>query len=74
MDNTVFGRELNQARISQGFRSQRQLDAFYAHNDHQHACAECQKPGRMVELSDGMQPTVNSCPIADALYEEYLKA
>lgn len=73
MKNTEFGRVLNKARIDHGFKSQRQLDAFYAHNDHQHACAECQKPGRMVELSDGMQPTLNSCSVADALYAEYLE-
>lgn len=56
-----FGREFNQARKDQGFKSQAHLDAFYAAYDHTKVCAECQKPGTPVELDDGMQPTMARC-------------
>ena len=65
-------RLLNQSRIAQGFKSQAQLDAFFAHYDHTKNCAECQKPGKGVWLDDGFQPTMNSCAVADQLYKQYI--
>ena len=72
MDQTKYGRSFNQARKAQGFKSQAQLDAFFAHYDHQKACAECQKPGPGVLLDDGYQPTMNECDAAKLLYRAYL--
>jgi len=69
----LYDRLFNDARKSQGFKSQENLDAFYAHYDHGKSCPECQKPGPMVELADGMQPTMNSCPVHQKLYADYLE-
>jgi len=70
---TSASRLLDAGRIAQGFRSQAMLDAFFLHYDHTKACAECQKPGRGVELDDGIQPTMNTCAEADRLYAAYCK-
>lgn len=66
-----YGRIFNQARKEQGFKSQEQLDAFYAEYDHTQACSECQKPGIGVWLDDGYQPTMNRCVVAQKLYAAY---
>jgi len=64
---TEFGRQFNEARKQQGFRSQAHLDAFYRHFDHTETCQECQKPGSGVLLDDGFQPTMNRCETARQL-------
>lgn len=62
MDMTqTFGREFNEARQKQGFKSQAQLDAFYAAYDHNKSCADCRKLDGHALLDDGYQPTVGSC-------------
>ena len=73
MANT-FGREFDQARREQGFTSQAQLDAFFAHYDHNTTCPDCAKLDGWVELSDGYQPTKGSCPVDKALYIAYLNS
>jgi hypothetical protein len=66
----AFGRDFNQARQQQGFRSQAHLDAFYRHYDHTCQCAECQQPGPSVAIDDGFQPTQNRCDVARTLETE----
>ena len=65
------GRVLNESRKAQGFKSQAQLDGFFAHYDHQKNCAECQRPGPMLALDDGMQPTMNECAVSKELLKAY---
>ena len=72
METKIASRSLDEGRISQGFKSQAQLDAFFRHYDHTKGCTECQRPGRGVELDDGIQPTMNSCATADILYAQYV--
>ena len=62
-----FGRFFDADRKAQGFHSQAHLDDFYAYFDHTQTCAECQKPGRGVELDDCIQPTMNRCELAREL-------
>lgn len=64
---TEFGRDFNETRRKQGFRSQAHLDAFYAHFDHTESCTACQQPGPGVLLDDGFQPTMNRCNVAREL-------
>lgn len=73
MKQTEFGRTFNEARRRQGFTSQAQLDAFYAHYDHVQRCQACAALDSWVELSDGIQPTKGECPAAKGLYEAYLR-
>lgn len=68
----AYGRILTAERVKQGFKTQNQLSAFFRHYDHQKQCAECQKPGPGAMLDDGVQPTMNSCPVADKLYADYI--
>ena len=68
----TFDRVFNEARRRQGFRSQAQLDAFYAHYDHVEACGACKALDGYVLLDDGYQPTGGECPQAKALYHAYL--
>lgn len=67
-----FGREFNEARKSQGFTSQAQLDAFFAHYDHVNCCPDCEALDSHVLLDDGWQPTKGECATAKALYLGYL--
>ena len=60
-------RIFNDDRRRQGFKSQPHLDAFYAYVDHTVACAECNRPGKPVLLSDGYQPTLRRCHTAKLL-------
>ena len=64
---TNFTRTFDTARREQGFRSQADLDAFFAYYDHTCVCAECQKPGKSVALDNGYQPTMNRCEAALSL-------
>ena len=70
-DTTEFGRVFTEARKRQGFRSQAQLDAFYAHYDHVEACQACKALDSYVLLDDGYQPTVGECQVAKGLYRQY---
>ena len=72
-DTTEYGRAFNTARQRQGFRSQAQLDAFYAHYDHVSSCPDCKALDGYVLLDDGYQPTVGECPDAQSLYCAYLQ-
>ena len=69
----TFGRVFNEARNRQGFRSQAQLDAFYAHYDHTETCQGCKALDGYVLLDDGYQPTVGECQKAKHLYRAYLQ-
>ena len=73
IDTKEFGRIFNDARQRQGFRSQAQLDAFYAHYDHVNSCQACKALDSYVLLDDGYQPTVGECPTAKAFYRAYLE-
>ena len=64
-------RHFDSQRAAQGFKSQAHLDAFYAYHDHTSACAECQKPGPPVELSDGLQPTRQVCQRGRELFAAF---
>jgi len=64
-------REFTQARKEQGFKSQAQLDAFYAHYDHVKACEKCKALDSAVLLDDGWQPTVGECYEAKSLYRTF---
>ena len=55
------GRTLTVARIAQGFRSQGQLDAFYAAFDHTSTCPTCSQIAGAAPIDDGMQPTMGRC-------------
>ena len=72
-NTTEYGRAFNTARQRQGFRSQAQLDAFYAHYDHVGTCSACKALDSYVLLDDGYQPTGGECPQAKALYHAYLQ-
>lgn len=72
--STEYNRTFNDARKRQGFTSQKQLDAFYAHYDHTKNCKDCHALNSYVDLSDGPQPTQGQCAVAKALYAEYLKS
>ena len=65
---TEYNRDFNVARQSQGFKSQADLDAFFAYIDHTEQCPECQKPGKGVLVDDGYQPTANRCDRANELW------
>lgn len=69
----TFTRQFDQHRKAQGFSSQAQLDAFFAHYDHVSNCADCAKLDGYVLLSDGYQPTQGECESAQALYRAYLE-
>lgn len=71
MMTKTFGREFNAARKAQGFKSQAQLDAFYAAYDHNKDCADCHKRNGHALLDDGCQPTQGSCPTHQALERTY---
>ena len=62
-----YSRIFNEARKTQGFKSQAHLDAFYAVMDHRDGCVECQKTGHGVWIGDGFQPTQNECAEAQRL-------
>jgi len=72
-NSTEFGRTFDAARKAQGFKSQAQLDAFYAEYDHTNTCAACRALDSYVLLDDGYQPTKGACAVAKQLYIEYLK-
>ena len=69
----TYGRQFNQARKQQGFKSQAQLDAFFAHLDHTNNCPDCKALDGGVWLNDGYQLTVGQCPVAKQLDAEYFK-
>lgn len=71
--STIYNRTFDEARRLQGFKSQAQLDAFFAHYDHTKDCADCRALNSYVELSDGPQPTQGQCAIAKSLDAEFLK-
>ena len=73
MPHTMRRRVFNTARQQQGFKSQAQLDAFYAHYDHVEACHACKALDGYVLLSDGYQPTMGECQEAQRLYRAYLQ-
>jgi hypothetical protein len=65
-------RLFDQQRKEQGFKSQADLDAWFAYYDHTCACAECQKPGKGMYLSDNSyQPSRNTCEIGQQLYKAW---
>ena len=72
MNPPEYGRIFDAARQQQGFRSQAQLDAFYAYYDHVKTCPDCKALNGYVLLDDGYQPTGGECPQAKALYHAYL--
>lgn len=60
----AFGREFNEARRAQGFKSQAHLDAFYVHHDHVATCTDGCSVGPSIPVDDGWQPTRRECPEA----------
>jgi hypothetical protein len=63
----MLGRLFDDARKQQGFRNQEHLDAFFSYYDHVTTCAECAKPGPLVFVDDGCQPTHYLCEVARKL-------
>jgi hypothetical protein len=64
------------ARMTQGFRDQAHLDAFYAYRDHVRECSaggnpdRCGQPGPAGETTDGgWQPSETICPAGRALLQ-----
>ena len=75
-NRTAFDRVLTPERIAQGFKSQAQLDAFYARWDHDNPdnrCPACKALDSWIPFEDGYQPTCGACPIARELYSAYIK-
>lgn len=62
-----YGRDFNEARRKQGFKSQEHLDAFYAAYDHQRGCPVCSTVSGSVWVVDGWQPTLGRCEEARRL-------
>ena len=68
-----YNRVFDEARKSQGFKSQAHLDAFFRIMDHKDGCAVCQSRGPMVECFGDMQPTMQECDEAKRLWREELR-
>jgi hypothetical protein len=64
----MMTQEFTAARKEQGFRSQADLDAFFAYHDHTEDCAECHLPGTSVFIDNGFQPTQHRCAAAKELW------
>ena len=62
-------RILDAGRISQGFKTQAQLDAWFAYYDASKACKCCTFTG--VEIDDGVQMMRVDCAKCAALWMDY---